>query len=93
MNILRQVRAGSAGRSIRWDDGRSGSSVNNVVIIAAFAINNRVYTYEHQLLDDYRRGDKNLLDVLDSKIEEEAAGCELRICEGFHDFIHISREE
>ena len=93
MNIFRHVRAGSGGRSIRWEDGRSGLSANNGVTIAASAINNQVHTYEHQLLDDYRRGDKNLLDVLDSKIEEEAAGCELRICEGFHDFVHISREE
>ena len=85
------MRAGSGGRSIQRKDGRSGISVNDAVIIAASAINNKVHTYEHQLLNDYRRGDKKLLDVLDSKIEEETAGCELGICEGFHDFVYISR--
>ena len=47
MNIFKQVRAGSGGRSIRWEDGRFGLSVNNGVIIAASAINDRVHTYEH----------------------------------------------
>ena len=73
------------------EDGRNGTSINNGVIIAASAINDRVHTYEHQLLNDYRRGDKKLLEVLDSKIEEEKAGRELGICEGFHDFVYLSR--